>query len=71
VRNLTRWQRVGHKQPARRRALSAFTTGRVAANSTNAIGLFCPTGLAPGSWLPSGPRGPVRDQRISWSTQTD
>jgi len=81
VRNLTRWQRVGQysQTSAPQGTFCLSTTGRqpVAANATNAIGLPCPTGLAPGFWLPSGPRGLVRDQEnqliysqtdFSWTT---
>jgi catecholate siderophore receptor len=66
VRNLTRWQRVAQdsvtSSPEGTFCLS--TTGRqpIAASPTATIGLACPAGLAPGFYLPSGPRGRVRDQ---------
>ncbi len=66
IRNLTRWQRV-HAVTATSAPQGIFclaSTGRqpVPADATATIGLACPAGLAPGFWLPSGPRGRVRDQ---------
>ncbi|MGZ8312453.1 MAG: TonB-dependent receptor [Allosphingosinicella sp.] len=82
VRNLTRWQRVGQdsQTSAPQGTFCLSTTGRqpVAANATNAVGLACPAGLAPGFWQRSGnPIGLARDQEnqllynqadLSWTT---
>ena len=66
VRNLARWQRVGQVSvtSAPQGTFCLATTGRqpVGASATATVGLACPTGLAPGFWQPSGPRGLVRDQ---------
>jgi catecholate siderophore receptor len=66
IRNLTRWQRIDALTAASapQGTFCLTGTGRqpVPANATAAIGLACPAGLNPGFWLPSGPRGRVRDQ---------
>jgi catecholate siderophore receptor len=76
VRNLSRWQRVGQYSvtSAPQGTFCLGATGRqpVAASATDTAGLACPTGLAPGQWLPSGPRGLVRDQENQLlANQTD
>jgi catecholate siderophore receptor len=66
VRNLTRWQRIDAvtNLSAPQGTFCLTGTGRqpVSAAATGTIGLACPAGLNPGFWLPSGPRGRVRDQ---------
>ncbi|MFS0736669.1 TonB-dependent receptor [Sphingomonas sp. 1P06PA] len=66
VRNLTRWQRVGQYSvtTAPQGTFCLAETGRqpVGVNGSATVGLPCPSGLAPGNWQPSGPRGLVRDQ---------
>lgn len=76
VRNLSRWQRVGQYSvtSAPQGTFCLGTTGRqpVATSASDATGLACPAGLAPGQWLPSGPRGLVRDQENQLlANQTD
>ncbi len=76
VRNLTRAQRIAqYSQTSAPQGTFCLTgTGRqpVPANAAAAIGLACPAGLLPGFWLPSGPRGLVRDQENRlFYTQTD
>ena len=66
IRNLARWQRVGQYSvtSAPQGTFCLATTGRqpVGADAAATVGLPCPTGLQPGFWQPSGPRGLVRDQ---------
>jgi len=66
VRNLTRWQRVAQysQTSAPQGTFCLASTGRqpVTAAAGGTIGAACPTGLTAGSYLPSGPRGLVRDQ---------
>ena len=66
VRNLSRWQRVGQysvtSSPQGTFCLAATGRQPVTTTATGAVGAACPAGLAPGSYLPSGPRGTVRDQ---------
>ncbi|WP_375271805.1 TonB-dependent receptor [Sphingomonas sp.] len=66
VRNLTRWQRVGQNSvtSAPQGTFCLAGTGRqpVTATINGTVGAPCPTGLAPGFWQPSGPRGLVREQ---------
>ncbi|GAO38415.1 putative TonB-dependent receptor [Sphingomonas changbaiensis NBRC 104936] len=66
VRNLTRWQRVAQysQTSAPQGTFCLAETGRqpVSAGADDPVGAPCPTGLAPGFWQPSGPRGLVRDQ---------
>lgn len=76
VRNLTRWQRVAQKSvtSAPQGTFCLTATGRqpVGANGQATTGLACPTTLQPGQYLPSGPRGLVRDQENQLLTnQTD
>ena len=81
LRNLTRWQRVGQYSvtSAPQGTFCLAATGRqpVATSATNAQGLSCspPTtavAIPAGQWLPSGPRGLVRDQENQLLTnQTD
>lgn len=66
VRNLTRWQRVGQYSvtSSPQGTFCLASTGRqpVGASGAATVGLPCPAGLLPGQFLPSGPRGLVRDQ---------
>lgn len=65
VRNLTRWQRVGQDTVTTApQGTFCLANNRqpVATSATNPAGLACPAGVTPGNWLPSGPRGLVRDQ---------
>lgn len=66
VRNLTRWQRVGQysqtSAPQGTFCLAETRRQPVSAGANDPVGAPCPTGLAPGFWKPSGPRGLVRDQ---------
>lgn len=66
VRNLTRWQRVGQfsvtSAPQGTFCLTATGRQPVGANGAATVGLACPAELAPGRYLPSGPRGLLRDQ---------
>lgn len=66
VRNLTRWQRVAQDTltSAPQGTFCLIDTGRqpVGGTPTAALGLACPAGLLPGQYLPSGPRGLIRDQ---------
>ncbi|MFS0772208.1 TonB-dependent receptor [Sphingomonas sp. 1P08PE] len=73
VRNLTRWQRVGQYSvtSAPQGTFCLAGTGRqpVSTSATVATGLACTSGtgasaitIPAGQWLPSGPRGLVRDQ---------
>jgi catecholate siderophore receptor len=66
VRNLTRWQRVAQYSvtSAPQGTFCLASTGRqpVTARPGDTVGAPCPTGLAPGFYQPSGPRGLVRDQ---------
>ena len=83
VRNLTRWQRVGQysvtSAPQGTFCLSGTGRQPVATSATNAQGLPCTTTVGSatvtipaGQWLPSGPRGLVRDQENQLLTnQTD
>ncbi|WP_294196847.1 TonB-dependent receptor [uncultured Sphingomonas sp.] len=74
VRNLTRWQRVGQysvtSAPQGTFCLSSGTQPVQVAGGTT--GAACPSTLRPGEWLPSGPRGLVRDQvNQLFANQTD
>jgi catecholate siderophore receptor len=81
VRNLTRWQRVEQYSvtSAPQGTFCLAGTGRqpVATSATNGQGLSCspPTTtvtIPAGQWLPSGPRGLVRDQENQLlANQTD
>ena len=83
LRNLTRWQRVGQYSvtSAPQGTFCLAGTGRqpIATSATNATGLPCTTTVGAatvtipsGQWLPSGPRGLVRDQENQLLTnQTD
>ncbi|MBI0476144.1 TonB-dependent siderophore receptor [Sphingomonas sp. MA1305] len=73
VRNLARWQRVGQYSitSAPQGTFCLAGTGRqpVATSASDPTGLSCTTNVAgaaftipAGQWLPSGPRGLVRDQ---------
>lgn len=65
VRNLTRWQRVGqYSQTSAPQGTFCLANGLqpVGAGPNATVGIACPTGLAANSYLPSGPRGLVRDQ---------
>ncbi len=57
VRNLTRWQRVGQYT-----ATSAPQGTFCLATGSQPTGAACPATIPAGQWLPSGPRGLVRDQ---------
>lgn len=65
-RNLSRWQRVAQDTvTSAPQGIYCLTgTGRqpVGADGLTATGLACPATLLPGQYLPSGPRGLVRDQ---------
>jgi catecholate siderophore receptor len=76
LRNLTRAQRVAQysQTSAPQGAFCLSTTGRqpVGANGGSTQGLACPATLPPGTYLPSGPRGLVRDQENQLlANQTD
>ncbi|WP_294336570.1 TonB-dependent receptor [uncultured Sphingomonas sp.] len=66
VRNLTRWQRVGQSSvtSAPQGIFCLTATGRqpVTATPGATIGTVCPSTVPAGFFLPSGPRGLVRDQ---------
>jgi catecholate siderophore receptor len=66
VRNLTRWQRVGQNSvtsaPQGTFCLAGTNRQPVTAAINGSVGAACPTGLQPGFWLPSGPRGLLREQ---------
>ncbi|KQN26322.1 TonB-dependent receptor [Sphingomonas sp. Leaf33] len=66
VRNLSRWQRVGQSSvtSAPQGLFCLASTGRqpVTATPGATIGAACPATVPPGFYLPSGPRGLVRDQ---------
>ena len=65
LRNITRWQRVGqYSQTSAPQGTFCLPNGLqpVGANGLSTVGIPCPSGLAPGQYLPSGPRGTVRDQ---------
>ncbi|KQM67464.1 TonB-dependent receptor [Sphingomonas sp. Leaf17] len=66
VRNLTRWQRVGQYSvtSAPQGTFCLGTTGLqpIGATGASTVGLACPTAVPAGNYLPSGPRGLVRDQ---------
>ncbi len=74
VRNLTRWQRVAQysvtSAPQGTFCLASGTQPVQVAGGTS--GSACPTTLRPGQWLPSGPRGLLRDQENQlFANQTD
>ncbi|GGB28005.1 TonB-dependent receptor [Sphingomonas metalli] len=83
VRNLTRWQRVGQYSvtSAPQGTFCLAGTGRqpVATSASDPRGLACTTSVngatvtvPAGQWLPSGPRGYVRDQLNQlFANQTD
>jgi len=65
IRNLTRWQRVGqYSQTSAPQGSFCLPNGLqpVGSGPNATVGLACPAGLTAGSYLPSGPRGLVRDQ---------
>ncbi len=66
VRNLTRWQRVEQSSvtSAPQGPFCLASTGRqpIIARVGDTVGAACPANLPPGFYLPSGPRGLVRDQ---------
>ncbi len=66
LRNLTRWQRVGQLSvtSAPQGIFCLASTGRqpVTATPGASVGAACPSNVPPGFYLPSGPRGLVRDQ---------
>lgn len=66
VRHIARWQRVEQfsQTSAPQGTFCLGSTGRQPVGATGAAtqGLACPAGLLPGQYLPSGPRGLVRDQ---------
>ncbi len=65
IRNLTRWQRVGgYSQTSAPQGTFCLANGLqpVGSGPNSTVGIACPAGLAPGQYLPSGPRGLVRDQ---------
>jgi catecholate siderophore receptor len=73
VRNLTRWQRVGQysvtSAPQGTFCLAGTGLQPITTSPTSTTGLACTTTVAgrpltipAGQWLPSGPRGLVRDQ---------
>lgn len=64
-RNLTRWQRVGqYSVTSAPQGTFCLTNGLqpVGARGDATAGIACPATLRPGQYLPSGPRGLVRDQ---------
>jgi len=76
LRSLSRWQKVDQysQTSAPQGTFCLAGTGRqpVSATANAPQGADCPVGLAPGFWLPSGPRGLVRDQSNElWYTQAD
>ena len=83
IRNLTRWQRVGQysvtSAPQGTFCLTATNRQPVATSATNPVGLPCTSvvngatiTIPAGQWLPSGPRGLVRDQvNQLFANQTD
>ncbi|MDR6788589.1 catecholate siderophore receptor [Sphingomonas sp. BE138] len=83
IRNLTRWQRVGQysvtSAPQGTFCLAATNRQPVSTSATNQQGLPCTTTVngatitvPAGQWLPSGPRGLVRDQvNQLFANQTD
>ncbi|MBN2973275.1 TonB-dependent receptor [Roseomonas aeriglobus] len=66
IRNLTRWQRVGQYSvtSAPQGTFCLASTGRqpVTATPGATVGAACPANVPAGFYLPSGPRGLVRDQ---------
>jgi catecholate siderophore receptor len=66
VRNLTRWQRVAQysvtSTPQGTFCLASTGLQPVTTTATSTVGAACPAGLPRGFYLPSGPRGLVRDQ---------
>ncbi|WP_298808563.1 TonB-dependent receptor [uncultured Sphingomonas sp.] len=66
VRNLTRWQRVGQNSvtsaPQGLFCLAGTNRQPVTAAINGTEGAACPSGLQPGFWSPSGPRGLLREQ---------
>ncbi|MFD1789865.1 TonB-dependent receptor [Sphingomonas floccifaciens] len=66
VRNLTRWQRVGQSSvtSAPQGTFCLASTGRqpIATTPGATVGAACPSTVPVGSYLPSGPRGLIRDQ---------
>ncbi len=76
IRNLTRWQRVAQysQTSAPQGTFCLATTGLqpVGAAGNSTVGLACPATITRGSFLPSGPRGLVRDQENQlFYNQTD
>lgn len=65
IRNLTRWQRV-HQYSQTSAPQGGFCLANgfqpIGPGPDSTVGSACPTGLAPGFYQPSGPRGLVRDQ---------
>ncbi|KRA14659.1 TonB-dependent siderophore receptor [Lysobacter sp. Root604] len=67
VRNLTRWQQVDQFS-----LVDAVQGTWCMPNGLTPLGVACPAGVAPGRYLPSGPRGFGRDTRnTTLYTQTD
>ncbi|RVT43679.1 TonB-dependent receptor [Sphingobium algorifonticola] len=64
LRNLTRWQRVAqYSQTSAPQGTFCLASGVQPITAANlATPAACPTGLRPGQYQPSGPRGLVRDQ---------
>jgi catecholate siderophore receptor len=66
VRNLSRWQRVAQysvtSAPQGTFCLASTGLQPVTTTATSTVGAACPAGLPRGFYLPSGPRGLVRDQ---------
>lgn len=76
IRNLSRWQRVAQytQTSAPQGTFCLQTTGLqpVGANGASTVGLACPANVTRGTFLPSGPRGLVRDQENQlFYNQTD
>lgn len=67
LRNLTRWQQVTQYSvtSAPQGTFCLASTGRqpITATPGATVGAACPANVPPGYYLPSGPRGYVRDQR--------
>ncbi len=75
IRNLTRFQSVKqYSQTSAPQGTFCLSTGRqpVGSIASPNTGIACPAGLLPGQYLPSGPRGLVRDQKNDlFHNQTD
>jgi catecholate siderophore receptor len=65
LRHLSRWQRVAqYSQTSAPQGTFCLTSGvqPVGANGAATTGIACPAGVAAGTYVPSGPRGLIRDQ---------